>query len=129
MQWNLQLESHLLVCDQIYWLSVSWGPVFVLSTFSHQAVRGSRFGFLWVRLSSLAYYTGTQQVKYLKLLSGQDLQYPLMGGNWAIFLINLGHHVSPCHIPYFKLKFSLALSIGTYGGFTYFSVLTKSLFF
>lgn len=38
---------------------------------------------------------GTQQVEYLKLLSGQDLEPSLVGGNWAIFLTNLGHHFSP----------------------------------
>lgn len=37
---------------------------------------------------------GAQQVEYLKLFSGQDLD-TLIGRNWAIFLTSVIHHFSP----------------------------------
>lgn len=56
------------------------------------------------------------QVKYLKLFWGQQPLTPLCWVGGGLFLTRLGHRSATGHIPHFKLKFSLALSIGTHGG-------------
>lgn len=65
------------------------------------------------------------QVTYLKPLGPRDsdTNHSNGVGGWASFLTRLGHHFSIGHIPYFKLKFSLALGIRMHnGGLIYFSV-------
>lgn len=60
--------------------------------------------------------------KYLKLPSGQDLQYSSDRWEWGCFPEQSRLLLVRGHVPYFKLKFSLTLSLGTCGGFIYFSV-------
>lgn len=86
-----------------------------LEAFSIRQLSGACFGVSLdvPRLLGIAHRNPTG--KYLKLPSGQDLQYPSDGWEWDRFpeqsrlLTTLAHG----HVPYFKLKFSLTLSLGT----------------
>ena len=89
-QWELAPQgrsSGICSWSHIYWFSVSWGPVLVLSTFSHEAVCAPQ-------LHGILHKNPTGKI----LETSQWPRPPipsLMGGNWAIFLTNLGHHISP----------------------------------
>lgn len=71
----------------------------------------------------LARQVGPVTSEILETFLGQQPLTPLCWVGGGLFLTRLGHRPATGHTPHFKLKFSLALSIGTHGGgLNYFGV-------
>lgn len=64
----------------------------------------------------LARQVGPVTSEILETFLGQQPLTPLCWVGGGLFLTRLGHRPATGHTPHFKLKFSLALSIGTHGG-------------
>lgn len=117
--------TNLLFASLLLFLSSRW----VASLAGHSCPGG----ILWICLRLLAYQWGPVTGEILGTSLGPRASATtLMGGRWANLLSRLWGTISATgHIPRFKLKFSLALTIGTRDGDSSTSVFvsTKSLFF